>query len=252
MGAPEFVHFLSKFLTRLTCNECAATVKLENDQQHKNLRVYSTQSLEEVASFTQKAQTGWALQYTADETYACRLVNSELHAFKTSDWEAGIAFKLRLEGSTQFTLSPGRNPSAGFFIPEKKGAPGSVKVFNLTTLSSQPANPKPSSQKTFFKSDKVSMKWNAAGTMLLVVTQTEVDKTNKNYYGETNMYLMSAAGGFDCRVSLGAFLFHMLTLTFQLNVAAQTRRDPSTTLLGRLTKRNSLFAMAVCCLLSYT
>lgn len=190
------------------------SVKLENDQQHKNLRVWSTENGQEVASFTQKVQTGWPLQYTADEAYACRLVNSEMHAIKTSDWSAGIAFKLKLEGSSQFFLSPGRNPSAAFFTPEKKGAPGSVKVFNLMTLSSSPANPRPTGQKTFFKADKVNMKWNAAGTMLLVVTQTDVDKTNKNYYGETNMYLMSAAGGFDCRVALGVLRSFPLARTF--------------------------------------
>ena len=35
-----------------------------------------------------------------------------------------------------------------------------------------------------------------------MLTQTEVDNTNKSYYGETGMYLLSAAGNFDCRVNL--------------------------------------------------
>jgi translation initiation factor 2A len=35
-----------------------------------------------------------------------------------------------------------------------------------------------------------------------VLAQTEVDKSNKSYYGETNMYLLSANGSFDARVSL--------------------------------------------------
>jgi translation initiation factor 2A len=29
-----------------------------------------------------------------------------------------------------------------------------------------------------------------------------VDNSNKSYYGETGMYLLSAAGNFDCRVTL--------------------------------------------------
>jgi translation initiation factor 2A len=49
------------------------------------------------------------------------------------------------------------------------------------------------------------MKWNKSGTNLLFLTQTEVDKTGKSYYGETNLYMMAAAGNFDCRVTLGAF-----------------------------------------------
>ncbi|KAG8834023.1 hypothetical protein FRC18_002717 [Serendipita sp. 400] len=34
------------------------------------------------------------------------------------------------------------------------------------------------------------------------MTHTEVDKSNKSYYGETNLHLMSAAGNFDSRIVL--------------------------------------------------
>ena len=59
------------------------------------------------------------------------------------------------------------------------------------------------SQKTFFKGDKVQLKWNASGNTLLVLAQTEVDRSNKSYYGETTLYLLGASGGFDSRVELG-------------------------------------------------
>lgn len=36
----------------------------------------------------------------------------------------------------------------------------------------------------------------------MLLTQTEVDNSNKSYYGETGLYLLSAAGNFDCRVTL--------------------------------------------------
>ena len=58
------------------------------------------------------------------------------------------------------------------------------------------------SQKTFFKGDKVQLKWNALGTSVIVLAQTDVDKSNKSYYGETNMYILSANGGFDARITL--------------------------------------------------
>lgn len=61
---------------------------------------------------------------------------------------------------------------------------------------------KPISQKTFFKGDKVQFKWNKQGSSLLVLAQTEVDKTGKSYYGETNLYLLSTSGTFDARISL--------------------------------------------------
>lgn len=61
----------------------------------------------------------------------------------------------------------------------------------------------PVSQKTFFKGDKVQLKWNNLGTSLIVLATTDVDKSNRNYYGETNMYILSANGGFDSRIQLG-------------------------------------------------
>lgn len=102
---------------------------------------------------------------------------------------------------SDFKLSPGRNPHVAAFVAEKKGAPASVKIYPLLNL----ANSAPVSQKTFFKADKVQMKWNKSGTSLLFLTQTDVDKTGKSYYGETNLYMLSANGTFDCRVSLGQY-----------------------------------------------
>lgn len=78
-----------------------------------------------------------------------------------------------------------------------QGLPASVRVYNVPKFDS------PASQKNFFKGDKVQLKWNDNGTSLIVLAQTEVDKTGKSYYGETTMYLLSANGGFDSRVDLG-------------------------------------------------
>lgn len=61
----------------------------------------------------------------------------------------------------------------------------------------------PVSQKNFFKGDKVQLKWNNEGTSLIVLAQTEVDKSGKSYYGEMTLYLLSANGGFDSRIELG-------------------------------------------------
>ena len=37
---------------------------------------------------------------------------------------------------------------------------------------------------------------------MIVLAQTEVDKTGKSYYGETTLYVLSANGGFDSRITL--------------------------------------------------
>lgn len=84
-----------------------------------------------------------------------------------------------------------------------QGAPASVRVYSLASLIPTPDQPPaPISQKTFFKADKIQIKWNTAGTALLFLTSTDVDKTGKSYYGETNLYMMSTRGDFDCRVAL--------------------------------------------------
>ncbi len=37
---------------------------------------------------------------------------------------------------------------------------------------------------------------------VLVLTQADVNSTNKSYYGQSELYLLSAAGNFDCRTTL--------------------------------------------------
>lgn len=130
------------------------------------------------------------------------MVSSEIQVFQTSDFAQGIASKLRVEGSTSYSLSPGRNPCVAVFVAEKKGAPASVKIFSLSSFTSSGNAGQASSQKTFYKADKIRFNWNILGTAVLFVTQSDVDKTNQNYYGETNMYMLSSAGNFDCRVAL--------------------------------------------------
>ncbi|KAH6899207.1 eukaryotic translation initiation factor 2A [Coprinopsis sp. MPI-PUGE-AT-0042] len=156
-------------------------VKFEDGTQHKNLRVFSASTGEELIAFSQKSFDGWQVQYTVSESHAVRLVSSEIQVYRPSEW-------LKVEGATTLALSPGLNPSVAVFVAEKKGQPASIKP--------------PTCQKTFFKADRAQIKWNVLGTQVLLLTQTEVDNSNKSYYGETGLYLLSAAGNFDCRVTL--------------------------------------------------
>ncbi|KIO20385.1 hypothetical protein M407DRAFT_29964 [Tulasnella calospora MUT 4182] len=165
--------------------------------QHKNHRVWRVATGEEVISFVQKSMDNWDLQYTPTEEKAVKLVNAEVQVYLPSDWPKGIVDRLRLDGLSAIAPGPGQYPALAVFVAERKGAPASVKVYNLSALSASPT-----CSKTFFKADKCSIKWNNLGTQVLVLTSTDVDKSNKNYYGETNLYLLSAAGNFDCRVTL--------------------------------------------------
>ena len=177
--------------------------KDENGDAVKNLKVWRTLDdnageggeREVVGKFVQKSQTGWNLQYTSDEQFCARCVNNEVQFYESKDLGT-VWNKLRVEGVSDFALSPGKTHSLAVFAPERKGQPAFVKVFNVPHFG------QPVSQKTFFKGDKVQLKWNQEGTSVIVLAQTEVDKSNKSYYGETNMYILSANGGFDSRIQL--------------------------------------------------
>jgi len=123
------------------------------------------------------------------------MVTNEVQFYDSNDLRT-VWNKLRVEGVSDFAIAPGLNQNVAVFVPERKGQPAAVKVYNVPQFNS------PISQKTFFKGDKVQFKWNGLGTSLIVLAQTEVDKSNKSYYGETTMYLLSANGSFDARVTL--------------------------------------------------
>jgi translation initiation factor 2A len=177
--------------------------KDENGDATKNLKVWRTAEdgvagaeKQPIGSFVQKQQGNWNLQYTADEKYCARLVTNEVQFHESHDLIT-VWNKLRVEGAASYALAPGlQNHAVAVFVPERKGQPAAVKVFNVPTFNS------PISQKTFFKGDKVQLKWNKQGSSLLVLAQTDVDRSGKSYYGETTLYLLSTSGAFDARVTL--------------------------------------------------
>ncbi|KAL8779194.1 MAG: hypothetical protein Q9194_001575 [Teloschistes cf. exilis] len=179
--------------------------KDENGDAIKNLKVWSVleghqagpeEDEHSVAGrFVQKSQTGWNLQYTYDERYCARVVSNEVQFYRSEDLGT-VWNKLHVDGVSDFAISPGKNHSIAVFVPERKGQPAAVKVYNVPEFAS------PVSQKNFYKGDKVQLKWNSEGTGLIVLAQTEVDKSGKSYYGETTLYLLSVNGEFDSRIEL--------------------------------------------------
>jgi translation initiation factor 2A len=112
--------------------------KDEDGNLNKNLKVWRTvddnagQEGERsvVGQFTQRSQTGWNLQYNADEKYCARVVTNEVQFYESGDLKT-VWNKLRVEGVTDFALAPGKNPSVAVFIPERK-------VCNFSFTSSIP------------------------------------------------------------------------------------------------------------------
>ena len=104
--------------------------KDENGDAAKNLkvwRVFKSQDGDKevdnehnvVGRFVQKSQTGWNLQYTYDERYCARVVTNEVQFFESGNL-GEVWNKLRVEGVSDFSVSPGENHSIAIFIPERK------------------------------------------------------------------------------------------------------------------------------------
>lgn len=111
--------------------------KDENGDAVKNLKVWRVEGSAQggageggdessiVGRFVQKSQTGWNLQYTSDERFCARAVTNEVQFFKSDDLST-VWNKLRVEGVSDFALSPGKTHSIAVFVPERKVRPASV------------------------------------------------------------------------------------------------------------------------------
>ncbi|KAJ3052662.1 hypothetical protein HK097_005900 [Rhizophlyctis rosea] len=163
---------------------------------HKNLTIWKTATGEKLTGFTQKNQSGWNVDWTEDESSCARLVSNEVQFYDSKNFAKGISSRLKSDGVTDFSLSPGRRPTVCVFIPEKKGQPAAVRLFDITNLGV------PLAHKSFYRADSVQFHWNKLGTNVLVFTHTDVDKTGQSYYGETALYYLSITGNYDCRVEL--------------------------------------------------
>lgn len=175
-------------------------VKLESGAWTKNLGVWDAATGALLGQFERRQIEGWALQFTDREDYCVRQAGTELQVWEPQRLADGAVGRLPVEHMQMFDVGPGAQPAVAVFTPEKNGAPAFVRVYALSSILQGVTTP--AAQKSFFKADKVSIKWNAAGSSLLVMTSTDHDQTGKSYYGETNLYMLSARGDFDCRVSL--------------------------------------------------
>ncbi|ODV85702.1 hypothetical protein CANARDRAFT_7078 [[Candida] arabinofermentans NRRL YB-2248] len=181
--------------------------KLQDDSGNwkDNVNIWSLNLKEKKYDFLQsylnKSQSGWKPQFTADESIMCRMTNSyQIDFFKTGAGEvkkAVYSLNVKSYGKiNSFLLSPGLNPSIAIFIPESSGKPSYIQVYSLPNVKT------PTSQKQFFKGESCQFRWNDLGTSILALVSTDVDATNKSYYGESTLYLLGISGSFDQKIHL--------------------------------------------------
>ena len=171
----------------------------------KNLSVWAVASGEKVYACFQKSfnSASWPyLQFSKDDSIACRAVSNEVHFFRTDKFEEQ-ATRLKVPQIALGKLSPGASPSVATFVPEKKGIPGAVAIYSPPPAGSQGVvELTPTARKSFFRVNEVDFMWAPNGSAVLVLGSCDVDVTNQSYYGETSLSFMRADGQLDCKVPL--------------------------------------------------
>lgn len=163
----------------------------------KNVKIVHIASNSIIAEFTSKIQANWKPQFTKDEKIMAKLYPSQVRFYDLSKYLQQLnqplinfdkpTFSLALENISTYSISPGNNPSIAIFVPEKAGIPASVKLYNVSPAGFK----QPLHQSNFFKAERCSFKWNSLGTSVLALASTDVDSSNKSYYGESSLYLLS-------------------------------------------------------------
>lgn len=151
-----------------------------------------------VRSFVNKSQSGWIPQYTSDESMMALMASPfVIDFYRLEDIKIQCTLNFKDTGKVEsFQLSPGKNPSVAVFIASQKSNPAFIRVYSLPNVKT------PVSQKSFFKGESCVFHWNALGTSLLALVSTEVDSSNRSYYGETQLYLLGISGSFDQKINL--------------------------------------------------
>ncbi len=99
--------------------------------------------------------------------------------------------KIPADGIQHFSIAPKADPIAiATFVPSRKDTPARVGLWEWSAAAPPTA---PKSFKSLF-TEEAEMKWHPNGVAVLIQSSSEVDKTNKSYYGESGLYVLSVDG----------------------------------------------------------
>ncbi|XDT16351.1 Eukaryotic translation initiation factor eIF2A [Nakaseomyces glabratus] len=193
------------------------------DAEHKNVKVWylnkvftEAEEQEPVFQYQHKPQNGWFMQFSKLDDYALKMFKNEIRIVKINDTNKtnfhfdqpfATLSKTQENDSQPFStyqVSPADFPTICTFTPEKGGKPAQLSIWSIT----EGKITKKIASKTFFKADSCQLQWNPQGNAVLCVATTDFDSTNKSYYGENTLYLLSfqgvngAVGNNSVRVSL--------------------------------------------------
>jgi translation initiation factor 2A len=163
---------------------------VRNGKQEPNMKLWDLQG-QLKASFVVRKNEGWQPRWSKDEDLcAVRNANNEVAFYKAANFEGAPEKRLSLAKMDSFNVSPnGQHVVA--FVPGQKGAPGYAKLFAYPAF-----NPEKNviASKSFMLADKMEAQWSVDSRAVLLLMQTEVDKTGASYYGKSQLHFMDITG----------------------------------------------------------
>ena len=143
-----------------------------------NLHFYDVAKKKRINSIVQKRQNLWWPQWSADEQLAAVRVGTEIHFFENNCYDQ-VAKKFVVLKVVDFLMPPKAVAPyrVAINVAGSRGQLPHVRIFEYPKFGNMLMT------QNFTWSDKVEMKWNNAGTALLVLTAMKE--------GETHLYLMN-------------------------------------------------------------
>lgn len=177
------------------------TYRRSSGGQDKNLVLWDVLSGVAVYQLSQKniSKANWpSFQFSEDEAIACRMATNEIQVFDTENFAKGFVNKIRLPGIASLQLATAPPTHFAAYIPESKGIPASIQIFERENVGQA----QPVARRSFFKCSSVQLIWNHGSTGLLVIAQSDVDKSNQSYYGESRLHYLTTDGSHEGLVPL--------------------------------------------------
>uniref|UniRef100_A0A0E0K252 Translation initiation factor beta propellor-like domain-containing protein n=1 Tax=Oryza punctata TaxID=4537 RepID=A0A0E0K252_ORYPU len=158
------------------------TFQKSSSPQEKNVTVWHVDTATALYQHYQKnmSKATWPMvQFSADESVACRMMTNEIQFFDPKDFTKGFVYKIRMPGIAAMQLASAPGSHVAGFVPEAK------LVF-----------------RSFLVTRMHRVKLLHGSTGLLVLAQADVDKTNQSYYGETKLNYLTTDRAFEGIVPL--------------------------------------------------
>ena len=161
---------------------------IQGQQPQPNLHLWDAKTGQKVKSFFQKKMSGWCPQWSSEERICSRMVNNEVQFYEDNNFQA-IADKIHMPKVANYSMAQCSSKSLHVvtYVPGSKGGPSFSKMFQHPNFEDSQVI----ANKSFFQADSVEFKWNRPGTVVLLLTQSEVDKTGGSYYGKQQLNYMS-------------------------------------------------------------